>query len=335
MAAACFYKRGVNMLNDNVLNLYSKSDKYYMRLMCGRSLGRELNVWDIFRNYFEHFTAMGMNLFSYDVSDYNGLDIPERFFKQLEKRYFFFGRAGIVTHGNELVAVSASGYGEDLYNEPTDFNFVFGGGIPDTSRTPEQRVIDQDGVYTKNTFTAYPTAMAAEQYALMIAHCDMSIIAELVNSRFMDLLKAGNNKSAEAAAKFHKDLYSGKLSYIYDATEELEVDRSVSRVSKLRDYVDTKSSLLKEFYALFGINKTNEKRERMITDEVKDNKELLQFNVKDMLEQREKMCDDLRDVFGVDISVKCHVDLDADGTPEAEEKEAPQEETAGGAGDEV
>ena len=117
------------MVNDNVYNLFSKSDKYYMRLLGGRSLGREVNVWDIFRNYFEHFTAMGMNLFSYDVTDYNGLDIPERFFKQLEKRYFFFGRSGIVTHNNELVAVSASGYGEDLYNEPTDFNFVFGGGM--------------------------------------------------------------------------------------------------------------------------------------------------------------------------------------------------------------
>ena len=322
------------MVNDNVYNLFSKSDKYYMRLLGGRSLGRELNVWDIFRNYFEHFTAMGMNLFSYDVTDYNGLDIPERFFKQLEKRYFFFGRSGIVTHNTELVAVSASGYGEDFYNEPTDFNFVFGGGIPDTSSTPEQRIIDVNGVYTKNTFTAYPTAMAAEQYALMIAHCDMSIIAELVNSRFMDLLKAGNNKSAEAAAKFHKDLYSGRLSYIYDATEELEVDRAVNHVSKLRDYCDTKSSLLKEFYALFGINKTNEKRERMITDEVKDNKELLQFNVKDMLDQRQKMCADLMDVFGVGVTVKCHVDLDADGTPEAEE--APQEdETAGGAEDGV
>ena len=150
----------------------------------------------------------------------------------------------------------------------------------------------------------------------------MSIIAELVNSRFMDLLKAGNNKSAEAAAKFHRDLYSGKLSYIYDATEELEVDRSTNRVSKLRDYIDTKSSLLKEFYALYGINKTNEKRERMITDEVKDNQELLQFNVKDMLDQRMKMCKEVQDVFGCKISVKCHVDIDGDGQKEdAEELE--------------
>jgi len=320
------------ILNDNLFDLYTKSDRYYIRLMAGKSLGRELNVWDIFRNYFEHFTAMGMNLFSYDT-DSNMID-GKRFFKQIEKRFYFFGRLGVVTRNNLLTAVSAAPFGEDEYNEPTEYNFTFGGGLPDQSETPFERVIDQTGVYAKNTFTGYPTAMIAEQYALMIAHCDMSIIAELVNSRFMDVLKASNNKSAEAAEKFHKNLYAGKLSYLYDATEELEIDRAARNISRLRDYTDAKSSLLKEFYALFGINKTNEKRERMITDEVKDNQQLLQFNVKDMKEQREKMCDDIRDVFGVDIKVKCHVDLDADGTPEAEE--APQEdETVGGAGNEV
>lgn len=308
--------------NDQLYKLYSKSDKYYMRLMSGAALGRQINVWDIFRNYFEHFTAMGMNLFSYEADESY---VPERFFKQLEKRYFFFGHAGIVERDSELTAVSASGFGEDVYDEPVKFNFVYGGGLPDKSKIPQERTINVDGVYTKNTFTAYPTAMAAEQYALMIAHCDMSIIAELVNSRFMDVLKASNNQSAEAAGKFYKDLYMGKLSFISDRTEEMEIDRAARGVSRLRDYIDTKSSLLKEFYALFGINKTNEKRERMITDEVKDNQELLQFNVKDMLEQRKKMCEDVEEVFGIRINVKCHVDIDNDGTPE--DQEPKQEET--------
>ena len=72
----------------------------------------------------------------------------------------------------------------------------------------------------------------------------------------------------------------------------------------------------------------------MITDEVKDNQELLQFNVKDMLDQRQKMCDDVKEVFGVTMTVQCHVDLDADGTPEAQEAKK-EEETAGGAEDGV
>ena len=67
----------------------------------------------------------------------------------------------------------------------------------------------------------------------------------------------------------------------------------------------------------------------MIKDEVKDNQELLQFNVKDMLDQREKMCKEIKDVFGADIRVQCHVDLDADGTPEAQEEQQGDEMTGG------
>lgn len=306
------------MLNPNVFELYSKSDKYYMRLMAGTACGRRLKVWDMFRNYFQHFSAMGMNLFSYEVNYYKDLDIPERFFKQLEKRFYYFGRSGIVTREKELTAVNANPFGQDVYDEPTNFSFVFGGGLSDPERTPFERSVDGSGVYAKNTFMAYPTAMIAEQYALMIAHCDMSIIAELVNSRFMDVLKASNNKSAESARVFYRDLYDGTLSHITDVTEELEIDRSGRSVSRLKDYMDTKSGLLKEFYAMFGINKTNEKRERMITDEVKDNQELLMFNVKDMLDERQKMCKEIADVFGCEISVKCHVDIDGDGRQEDE-----------------
>lgn len=324
------------MLDPNVFKLYSKSDRYYLRLMTGGACGRRLNVWDIFRNYFQHFTAMGMNLFSYDVVNYGGLDIPERFFKQLEKRFYFFGRAGIVTREKELTAVSAAPFGQDVYDEPTDFSFVFGGGLADPDKvTPFERSVDGSGVYVKNNFMTYPTAMIAEQYSLMIAHCDMSIIAELVNSRFMDVLKASNNKSAESARIFYKDLYDGKLSHITDVTEELEIDRSARGVSRLRDYMDTKAGLLKEFYALFGINKTNEKRERMITDEVKDNQELLQFNVKDMLDEREKMVKEIRDVFGCEITVKCHVDIDGDGEKEDAAEMETEPEDLGGDSDDV
>ena len=310
------------MVQDSMFKLFSKSDKYYMRLLSGDALGRRLNVWDLFRNYFQQFSSIGIYLFSYNVWESAGLNISDRFFHQIEKRLFYFGRAGAVKHNNDLTAVNVSQFGQDIYNEPTNFSFVFGGGIADDTATPFERDVDKDGVYIKNTFNCYPTAMITEQYALMLAHCDMSIIAELVNSRFMDVLKAGDNRTAESAEKFNKDLYEGRLSFISDISEEMEVNRSARGVSRLRDYIDCKTGLLKDFYNIFGINKTLEKRERMITDEVEDNKELLLFNVKDMYEMRKKMCDDMREVFGVDIEVTCHVDIDRDGkTEEPEEME--------------
>ena len=298
-------------MQDSMRKLWSKSDRYYYDLMNYGAIGREMQLWDIFRNYFEQFRSIGEYVFSYE-------GIEKDLARQIEKRLFMYGRCGLVLKDGVLTAVNANPNGEDKYDDPTSFTFNYGGGLPDDSKTPEERVIGKDGVLGRNTFTFYPTAMIAEQYALMLAHTDISIICELVNGRFMDVLKAENNKAAESARKFSKDLYMGKLSFIEDKTGEIEVDRTSARNSHMREYLDTKNQILSEFYSIFGINKTIEKKERMISDEVNSSAKLLNFNLKDMLEMRKKMCDDIGLVFGVNVSVKSHIDIDADGNFENE-----------------
>ena len=43
---------------------------------------------------------------------------------------------------------------------------------------------------------------------------------------------------------------------------------------------------------------------------------MLLLNIKDMLSMREKMVDDINNVFGTSMRVKCHIDIDQDGTLE-------------------
>ena len=300
-------------MQDSMRPLWSMTDRYFYGLICGINAGRELNVWDLFRNYFEQFRSIGEYIFEYE-----GID--KELARQIEKRLFLFGRCGIVSKSGELTAVTANPYGMDKYSEPTHFTFCYGGGLPDDSKTPEMREVNKNGVFAKNTFTMYPTAMLAEQYALMLAHTDMSIICELVNGRFMDVLKAGNNKAAESARAFHKALYNGNLKIIEDLTEEIEIDRSSARTSHMREYLDCKNQILSEFYGIFGINKTIEKRERMITDEVNSSEKLLNFNLKDALEMIENMSDDIGIVFNRTVTVKSHIDIDSDGNFENEQE---------------
>ena len=42
----------------------------------------------------------------------------------------------------------------------------------------------------------------------------------------------------------------------------------------------------------------------MITDEVSDDNQMLLFNINDMLHQREKACEEINTVFGLQVSVK-------------------------------
>lgn len=309
-------------MQDSMQTLWSKSDRYYMGLLSGAYVGRRVTVWDLFQNYMEQFREIATNIFSYE-SDVVTPDLA----RQIEKRYFYFGRCGLVIHNGELTAVTANKNGFDEYNEPTGFTFTYGGGQPDHNKTPQYREIGKDGVLGRNTFSFYPTAMFCEQYALMAAHADMSIIAEMVNGRFMDVIKTHTASDAETARAFNNALYDGKLAFLEDKKEEIEIDRSPRAVSHLRELIDAKERILKDFYGTFGVSRVAEKRERMITDEVDANEKMLLLNLKDMLEQRKKMCDELWDVFGVDVSVKSHIDIDNNGQLDHEQ------EAEGGAAD--
>lgn len=294
------------MIQNEMLPLWSRSDTYFNQYLTGAVAGRRLNVWDIMRNYFEQFKSIGTNLFTYT-------GIKKDLAREIEKYLFFYGRVGMVIHNDSLTAVRATPNGQDIYNEPTGFSFAFGAGLPDNTKTPQYREIGRDGVLGRNTFSFYPTAAICEQYALMLAHTDTSIIAELVNGRFMDVIKAHNKSDAETAGAFCNKLYDGKLTFIADMAEEIEIDRSSRTVSHLRELIDTKDRLLRDFYNIFGISKAAEKRERMITEEVEANEKMLNFNLKDMLEMRAKMCEEVGRVFKINMSVKSHIDIDSNG----------------------
>lgn len=307
------------MIQNEMFPLWSRSDLFFNQYLTGAVAGRRLNVWDIMRNYFEQFRSIGMNLFTYD-------GITKDLAREIEKYMFFYGRVGLVLHNDSLTAVRATPNGQDIYNEPTGFSFAFGAGLPDNTKTPQYRELGRDGVLGRNTFTFYPTAAICEQYALEVAHCDMSIIAELVNGRFMDVIKAHNKSDAETAGAFCNKLYDGKLTFIADMAEEIEIDRSSRTVSHLRELIDTKDRLLRDFYNIFGISKAAEKRERMITEEVEANEKMLLFNLKDMLEMRSKMCEEVGRLFNITMSVKSHIDIDSNGRLEhAKEMEGGEE----------
>lgn len=301
------------MIQNEMLPLWGKTDSYFTQLLTGAVLGRRLNVWDLMHNYFEQFKSIGTNLFTYE-------GITKDLSREIERFLFYYGRVGMVIHNDSLTAVRATPNGQDIYNEPTGFSFAFGAGLPDNSKTPQYREIGRDGVLGRNTFSFYPTACVCEQYALMLAHTDMSIIAELVNGRFTDVLIAHNNSDAETARAFNNALYDGKLSFITDKAEEMEINRSTRTVSHLRELIDTKDRLLRDFYNVFGISKAAEKRERMITEEVEANEKMLNFNLKDMLEMRAKMCEEVGRVFGITMSVKSHIDMDHNGKLENEKE---------------
>ena len=297
------------MVQDTVYELFKPSDNFFKRFMFGKCCGRKLELWDYFRNYFFRFKYIATNIFGYK-------GLSKELTKEIEERLFYFGRCGIIKDG-DLFAVDIAPFGMNRYGKPTGFNFTFRNGETVGTNTC---IIDKDGVYALNTYDTFPTALIVEQYAFEGSHIKTSEIVELINLRIMDILKAPNNASAESARQYQNDIYKGKLSFITDKTEDIEIDRATKGLSHLKDYIDIEDRFLKDVYETFGIKRVAEKRERMITGEVEGTNNLMMLNLKEMLDCRKKMCDDINKLFGTNASVYSLIDLDNDGTIEKEKE---------------
>ena len=74
-----------------------------------------------------------------------------------------------------------------------------------------------------------------------------------------------------------------------------------------------KTNVLNECLTFLGINNANtDKRERLVTNEVESNNEMIQVNSDVMLEARKQACKEINEMFGLNISVERRRNLKID-----------------------
>lgn len=286
--------------------------------MIGARAGRKLYLWQYFARYFDDFRRITTSLFRYE-------GISNQLAREIEKRLFYFGKVGLVHHDGKLTAVNVSTYQPDVYGRPEKFTFSFLNGATDPYQY--KRDINGDGVLGVNTYDMVPTAPTVEQYALTCAHCDVSAVSYLVNTRIEEILKVTTENEAEKARSYFNSVYEGKMVELLDKLEDIEVDRNKrGAAGQARDILEIKDRAMKDFYNQFGVNRFEEKKERVVTDEVNANAGMLRLNLEDMYEQRLKMCEDIEAVFGLPVDVVPRVDIDGDMVFEAAAELQPEEE---------
>ena len=86
-------------------------------------------------------------------------------------------------------------------------------------------------------------------------------------------------------------------------------DMKTQNSMNVRELLDAQQLILSEFYEAIGINKTVEKRERLITAEADANKQLLKLNINNMFDCRKKGAEQINAMFGTNISVECNVEI--------------------------
>lgn len=257
-----------------------------------------------FRFWRNQLLKFANNIYTWDIE---GIDS-----KQIENRLLLTGRCGIVKEGNKLIAVEPMLNGvTDYFDTYTHFTYA----TPLHHSTGTGVVIGKNGVLIDNDNLRNGIYALIHRYAQMLAHTEVTFLNVLINGRSGKVYVASTDKVAQSIRDFRSKLYKGKNDVIVDKSflgVEVHDDATASALG-IKDLLDTRNNILCNFYEDLGVQKSKDKKERMITNEVDTNSELLHLNLLDMYNQRLKGAREITRIFGVPCMVKCNVDIDSDG----------------------
>lgn len=225
---------------------------------------------------------------------------------ELETRLINTGFTGVFKHPKKgLVAAYGGLSGQDEYYKPKMFTYaqpVLGSNV---LKIHEECVIIFNSF--SDTFSRQGLSELIMRYARLLADIDSSINIMTVNTRAVSVGVAKTQQAAKSANAVFKMLEIGKREVIVEDTL-LDVFKTVPFAnytnSPISDLITARNSILKSFFQEIGIRMSTEKRERLISDEIYADNQILLINLDDMLKYRKKGVDEINKLFGTDIQVK-------------------------------
>lgn len=122
------------------------------------------------------------------------------------------------------------------------------------------------------------------KYADEMRNMDLAIRLSTINARFAYAMAATDDKSARSMKAIAQKLANGEPAIVYDAkikrTGDMDstampwqqFDRDLKQNFILPELIEARRDIIDDFYKELGVNTPDDKRERMITTEVQDDK---------------------------------------------------------------
>ena len=246
-----------------------------------------------FNDYFQRLKALAVTMF-----EWRGLPelISVRF---LEDTLFYYGKAAFINDsalGKMVTKITAAGK-LNTYNEPVRYN-CFSTGY---SKMYEADAI----VQIRNNYLMRPTLETIQLYAQRLYEVERAIDVNIKGQKFPMVIKGTPQQKLTLDNIYMK--YDGNQPVIMI---DKNLDTGVFGVfPTVSPYVADKLMLYKhdlwnEAMTFLGIaNANTDKKERLITDEVQANDQLVQMGAEVMLATRQEACKEINKLFGVSVSV--------------------------------
>lgn len=247
---------------------------------------------------------------------------------QLELKLVLDGYCAIFKHPVfGLVTCGGGLSGIDKYYLPTDFVYAqpaLGSG---------NLKIDKNCVIMYNSaidqYTRDGLSEIIQRSARLLADIDSSISILTINTRATKLNVAANESIARTVDAAMKKIADGEIQTI-NTQSLLDLYKTVDwnseqKQQEIIELLNAKQQIMASFLSEIGVKNFTEKKERLITDEVTADDQLLTINVEDMLDYRKKGIDKVNKMFGTSIKVERNASYDVNTFKQTEENDNASE----------
>ena len=254
-------------------------------------------------DYLNRLRLIATSLFTWDkLDDYAGTG-ASRF---LEQSLYENGRACFI-EDSELGYLALKVNPSDklnVYNLPTK--------VLAWSIGYNKEYAFDDVVYIMNNELQMPTADTIQLMAYRLYETERTIDTNLIAQKTPVLIE-GDTKTILTLKNVYMQ-YSGNTPFIFgnkqfDISNKLNVLKTDAPylIDKLENH---KHEIWNEAMTYLGIDNANtDKKERLITDEVESNNELINYYLNCFYKTRKKACDEINSKYGLDVSIKLNKDV--------------------------
>ena len=279
-----------------------------------RFLDSALMNTETYWDYVERFKKICLSMFEW-------VNLPESMNARfLEECLYYKGQAALLKDedfGFINTQCANNGY-LNIYGLPTSLNcYSFGyqkernlyNGIDGTE--------DKNCVLVMNNWQRIPTSSTIELFCQRLAEAEMTAAVNIKAQKTPVLIVVDENQRLMMENLYAQ--YDGNRPFIFGDKNQLS-ENAIKCISTGADFIadkvmDYKKAIWNEALTFLGVNNlSNEKKERLITDEASSNNELINLNLQSMLIPRQEAAKQFNKLFGLEgtdkeISVRLRSDL--------------------------
>lgn len=268
---------------------------------------------DTYIDYLERLKKIAISLFEWE-------NLPESMDARfLELSLYYTGQAAMLEgEGGVLINTKACTAGDiNIYELPTSIN-CYSVGYSKTKKVFDGFIADgvdksEYAVHVLNNLNRCATAYTIELFAYRMYLAQRTADINISVNKMPFIITTDENQRLTMENLFNQ-IDANKPAIFGDKDTISNLKQSVQVLPTNPPYIadkllDYKKQIFNEALEFLGINYLSEKKERLISNEVNSNNELINLNLQSYLIPRQKAAEEFNRLFGTNVEVKVRSDL--------------------------